>query len=394
MADVLRLRYEGTVAARIRSHHGATFPPRILHLVHDLVIQTSACNLRCKYCLQQESPFRQAPRSPPVYARGQPFKETLDAVLTHYDEVFDAPILKISGGEALLLSGLPALVGHALRTYESVQILTNGTLLSNRLLRSLADRRGTHLQISLDGHLFDMNRLRLRSQPEHDTLMQNLRRADGAGLPVEIFCVLHRHNIERIDSFGDYLLREFDGRVGLTPYPVRGVTSPKFAPEPSQQLGLARMIEAFERYEAILPPRPYMVDLYDRMFPNRARAVRCVVPWIMLQSFDSGRVTPCPYSWVEDLGSLASSDEARATGAAFGSTPGYRVRAAVPPRAFFCRHCITDGYVYSLFFDNQVTLRDLCHNRPILARPRAHARLAQLKHAWDELANSALERST
>jgi MoaA/NifB/PqqE/SkfB family radical SAM enzyme len=359
------------------STHGAA---RIPLLINDLVIRADRCNLRCEYCLAVESPFR---RSTPL--RSEP---EVEATLRGFAQVFDAPILKLSGGEAFLLAGLVPLVEAALQSYESVQILTNGTRLAAPALRRLAATGGVFLQVSLDGHRLAMNRLRVASLDRHRRLLANLDRAVDAGLPVQIFCVLHRDNAADIADFADYLRERFAGEVSLVPFPVRGAAGARFAALPSQRAGLDRLIDE-PRHRAILPPPAYLLALREVMFAGGPRRLACAVPALMLQCFEDGVVTPCPYSWLEELGNLAHRPEEVA--AAFGQTAGYRVRGQAPPRAPFCRSCITDAYPLSLFFAGAIDLATLLTNQPILSRPRARARLQELQQRWPERSRRAEE---
>lgn len=363
---------------------------KILQLVNDLVIYEDRCNLHCQYCLAAESPFH--PRDPrdvaselsdhPLrYGSGSPLKATLDEVLVHYGQFFDAPILKISGGEAFLVAGLCSLVEHSLHSYESVQILTNGTLLSEHTLRTLAQLPGVHLQISLDGHTHAMNRPRLPSRNQHQALLGNLDRVAAFGIPLEVFCVLHACNADCLADFADYLLDRFNGTVGLTPFPVRGSEAASLAPRPEQQVGIDRLIADFDHYRPILPPLVYLRHLKQIVFERQPRRIRCFVPLVMLQSFEHGAVTPCPYSWVEEIGNLAICP--RDVANRFGKTAGYRIRRQEPPRAAFCQSCITDAYALSLFFNHDIDFTDLSHNRPIFGRPRAQARLFELLARFD-----------
>ena len=371
---------------------------RIPQLVHDLVIEAHRCNFHCQYCLVAEAPseFRTdrqellpKQENPQLlaYEEGSALKRMLDPVLEHYRQVFDAPILKISGGEAFLIAGLDALVARSMNVYESVQILTNGSLFSESTLRRLALLNGVHLQISLDGHRYEMNQLRVASPQHHACLLRNLDEAVHAGLPVEIFCVVHRYNAAALAEFADFLLQRFDGAVGLTPFPVRGAVGMRFVPDAGQDIGLVRLMEEFDRYGQILPAKAYLLAMHEIVFKRQPRQLGCVIPRIMLQSFHDGRVTPCPYSWLEEIGSLANDPDRLA--AIFGKTAGYRVRGMNPPRASFCRSCVTDSYPLSLFFAHQITLHELCHNRPILGRPRAKARLLDLQQRFDTARESS-----
>jgi MoaA/NifB/PqqE/SkfB family radical SAM enzyme len=225
-----------------------------------------------------------------------------------------------------------------------------------------------------------MNRLRVPSPEQHRRLLANLDRAVAAGLPVEIFCVLHRDNATQIGDFADYLLGRFAGRVGLTPFPVRSEAGARFAALPTQRAGVDRLIEEHARLRTMLPPLPYLLALREVMFDGQTRRLPCVVPWLMLQCFEDGVVTPCPYSWLEALGDLAQRPEEVARH--FGRTAGYRIRALAPPRAAFCRTCITDATPLSMCFAGKIDLAELVASRPILARPRARARLDELRARW------------
>ena len=130
-----------------------------MQLMHDFVIGTEKCNLRCEYCMSQESPFKDenTKKTSNLHANAK-------QVLGFYRRYFDTPILKLSGGEILLIENIIDLITKESKFYETVIILTNGTIsISRDMLTRLKNLGNIQFQVSLDGHLFEMNSYRYKS---------------------------------------------------------------------------------------------------------------------------------------------------------------------------------------------------------------------------------------
>ncbi|MBI5288386.1 MAG: GTP 3',8-cyclase MoaA [Chloroflexi bacterium] len=149
---------------------------------------TDRCNFRCRYCMPREvfgSDWEFLPRDEILS-----FEE-----IARLSRIFAAQgvrKLRLTGGEPLLRSGLPALV-RMLRAIDGVDIAltTNGSLLTAQAsaLASAGLRRITVSLDSLDDTVF-------RSMNDAgfgvDRVLEGIAACSAAGLPVKINCVVKR----------------------------------------------------------------------------------------------------------------------------------------------------------------------------------------------------------
>jgi len=366
---------------------------KVAQLIHDLVVYEDVCNFNCNYCMTPSSPFQKedtyddkefvwdlSKLPEMVYDDDHKFKENVDKVLDNYHECFDAPILKISGGEVMLVKNVEHLLKKESERYETVQILTNGSLFTEDLFKSFRNIPNLSIIVSIDGHTHEMNQYRVRSQSIHRKLISNLDRVVNEGIYVEIYCVLNNKNTPVIDEFADFLLDKYNGDVGLTPFPVRHHAAPKYGPQPDQLEGIKRLIDNFEHYKKIVPSLAYLTDLYDFISTSAKRKIRCLTPFLMFQSFHNGTVTPCPYAWFDKVGNISQNPEEVVSN--YGNTRTYDFLTTDPPRAPFCKSCFTDTHALALYYNGVIELDDLICSRPILQRPKARQRLLELKELF------------
>src|SRR5579871_4889196 len=136
-------------------------------LVHDHVITDFLCNLRCKYCPCEVTLMKRKGDLVVIKdsAFGPAYQEPVSGVLKRSHQVVSivsqklpATVLKLSGGEIFLLPEFIDELPELARKYAIVQILTNGTLMNDVVIKSISAINNVHIQISLDGHLIEMNK--------------------------------------------------------------------------------------------------------------------------------------------------------------------------------------------------------------------------------------------
>lgn len=372
---------------------------KVIQLLHDLVVYEDVCNFNCNYCMTPSSPFQKDDNQEEkafewdlkkipemVYDDDHKFKENVDKVLDNYNRLFDAPILKLSGGEVMLVKKLEDLLYKETSRYETIQILTNGSLFTDNLLAKFKKIENLSVIMSIDGHTHEMNSYRVKSVGLHNKLMSSLDKMVKEGIYVEIYCVLNNRNTPIIHKFADFLLETYNGQVGLTPFPVRHHAAEKYGPKQEQVGGLEFLIENFDHYKHIVPPLEYLKDLSSFIFTSSKRKLRCLTPFLMFQSFDNGTVTPCPYAWFDKLGNISQEPDAVVQN--YGSTRTYDFLTTDPPRSPFCKTCFTDTHALALYYNGIITIDELVCSRPILQRPKAKQRLIDLKVLFTNYANS------
>lgn len=337
------------------------------YLVNDLVVMEDVCNANCQYCLTSGSEFKEkhhlnmADDKPEfhldklkleenIYRDGSRLKDNLKQLLDHLDRAISPYILKISGGEIFLVKGIMDFIREAATKYKRIQILTNGTLLTDEIIRELSKINNLSMQISLDGHAPELNRYRSSSTKVLQRIKENIRKCCVAGLNTEINCVLTDTNIEGIYSFAEYLSRYEN--VLFLPYPVRGPYIDKFIPAKTQLGELKRLIEDYTRFQCILPPRMYFEELY-RYLQTGIIGSPCLVPQMILQSFDDGIISPCPNVWFISLGNMLKEEAQTIGKIERGQLPKIVMKRR--SRVKECTNCFTPWEIINLYLRNKIS---------------------------------------
>jgi len=166
----------------------------------------------------------------------------------------------------------------------------------------------------------------------------------------------------------------------LMPFPIRNNAKKLYGASNDDLNGLDRLIEKHDDYKSVLPPLQYFIHMRDFISGKRINSIRCYTPFFVLQSFENGITTPCPLMWSENLGNILHEKESLLE--KFGTHSSFHLRTLDPPRLPDCKSCFTDIYVYSLFFNDLITLEELLVCRPLYARPKAKKRLVELSEVF------------
>lgn len=355
---------------------------RLLYLMNDFVVQEHVCNLRCSYCLNFENeklkpgePWRPTERID--LAPGGFGWDRARAVLARCRAAAHAPILRLAGGEVTAIKGALDFVEEVAPDWERVQILTNATFLTRDIER-LARLPNLNLCCSLDGHTPALNAERTPNPKWGQRIIDGVRAAVEAGVPVEIYTVLGATNIGALHEFAAWLHalpRRADLR--LLPFPVRGEAARAHLFQPAQIAPLARLRREHARFSAILPPAAYLDRLLELGRGGRRRH-RCRIPLSFVQTFDDGVVAACSNCWAAPLGNLLAGDDAFGR---IGRANIHKLFLRTPPRVAFCAGCFTPFDVVNVFLDGECTLEELAA-MDLYRTPGVQARLAALRAAW------------
>lgn len=361
----------------------------------DFVVKEDVCNLSCDYCLNEHNKlkdninferkdgklnFRLDKLDELVYSDGYKLKDTVDAVLQEYHRTYDSPILKLSGGEILLVKNISQLIKKQAEIYEVVQLLTNGTMVNKAFIEEVKDIRNLHVQLSLDGHTLEMNYNRVKSEEMNAKLLKALDLLALSGLVTEIYCVITKQNIGRLPNFLEYLKHNYGDTVKLFPFPVRQGAGKVMLPGAEELSPLEDIINNYDRYNGILPPKLYMEELYSFIRKHK-RSNRCYIPLIASQIFDDGIVTPCPNGWTIQIGNIINSKDEVLNNQKNNRI--YSLMSNDPPVAHFCLDCFTEVDILNLYFAGKLTLKDLEASRALYRGDRVKNLLIELKSVFD-----------
>jgi len=341
------------------------------YLVNDLVAMEDVCNANCSYCITGSSSFKTKHNlkfcedkldfhleklldDENSYQEGRQFKERLDKVTEILKETTNPFILKVSGGEILLVKGIQNFIEKQAPLYKRMQVLTNGILLNDELLRCFVHIPNFSLQISMDGHTLELNNYRVKSEALQNKLLKVLALCNEYKINLEINCVLTDRNIEAIYDFAQYL-KQYDN-VLLQPYPVRGKFREKFIPHKNQLSGLRRLLAEYDDLDKILPPKKYLEELVSFLELGE-RSKGCSIPSIIYQAFDDGIITPCPNIWYKSFGNILEAED-EVIGK-MNNDPFYKITNRKQAVLEECKHCFTPWDMLDLFIKGEISIDEI-----------------------------------
>ncbi len=159
---------------------------KILKLIWHL---TNRCNYSCSYC----------------YVKVNRFENDLptEQMLAIADTINDARVatVQLTGGEVLLRPDFLAIVGR-LSSEIKLGVATNGSLLTDRIVRALADREA-FISISIDHFRHEQNVI-TRIGADTEALLATVRRLVDAGLKVGVSTVVTRANVQDIEAIASH----------------------------------------------------------------------------------------------------------------------------------------------------------------------------------------------
>jgi len=360
--------------------------PRAL-LGNDLVINEDSCNLSCTYCLTGQSNMKAGhelklifqPPTRDTYTPESPLGQRVHNVADRLREHFKLPLLKLTGGEIFLVRGMIDLLETEAPKYEVLVVQTNGVLVTPEHLERLRALGNVVLQVSLDSHLASGNSYRVAKDTLHYRIVDNIAAIINSGIPVEIYQVLNDRSVSELTEFAGWL-QQFENPPTVFPFPVRGPESGEFKVRPDQIRHVEELVERYDEFASVLPPRAYF-DRLLRFFREGRRNFRCHLPRLVVSTFSDGVVTPCPNIWFSDMGS-ALADDYRSTLDKVGETGMYKALLAPTPRLAACHGCFTPWDTLSMYFENEITLDELC-KAPTYAPPVIRQLIADMKHEYE-----------
>jgi pyrroloquinoline quinone biosynthesis protein E len=255
--------------------------PQPLSLLAEI---TYRCNLQCPYCYN--------PLDLGAY------REELDAAswCRVIDEAGDLGIMQLhlSGGEPTLRAAdCCTLIRHARKRELYVNLITQGTFLSDELLDQLLDAGLEHIQLSLQGA--DAGRANhIAGARVHERKLEALRRVVTRDVALTINCVLHRGNIDNVESI-IALAESLDVRrlelANAQFYGWAFANRAALLPSPEQVQRAAQAVrDARERLGTAMEINHVLADYYQE-YPKP-----CMNGWgrRFMTIAPDGRALPCP----------------------------------------------------------------------------------------------------
>lgn len=358
-------------------------------LANDFVLREDDCNLACEYCLTGQSNFKARHElklifEPPhrgTYSASSELGARMDAVVDGVRRAAPLPIIKITGGEIFLVRGIIDFLRKLSKQYATVVIQTNGVLVNDEVAAEIESWGNACLQISLDAVSYEGNSYRSTSERQHELVIDRIFRLLERRIPTEIYAVLNDRSVPRLAHTLESLLPHHD-HLRVYPFPVRGPDKERFYPAPEQIPLVRAILDDYDRYARVLPPRAYWRRLV-RFLEDGGRTFRCHLPRFAFTTFDDGAVTPCPNIWFNTLGNVLKEDAA-AVMEQVGKTAFYQLLLAERPRLDACKGCFTPWDTLSMYMDGEMTIDELCDS-PMYAAPASRAVIERIAEQYREV---------
>ncbi len=185
---------------------------------------TYRCNLACRFCYAgcscrkdstrstltpDRSPFRRArgdasPHRPSegraVGGEGQMTAEEVEVVLRRIRNEAEVPSVSFTGGEPTMRDDLPKLIRSAVRIGLRVNLITNGTLLTDSLARQLRRSGLRSAQVSVEGPNVEVHDDLTGVPGSFDRTMHGIEALKGQGIYVHTHTTINRLNREHIEA--------------------------------------------------------------------------------------------------------------------------------------------------------------------------------------------------
>lgn len=171
-------------------------------VLHHLYINPlEKCNLKCKICYTR--------KTDPILS-----KEQILTFVEKYQKVHELHTITFCGGEVFALAYFPSLVNELVEKGIFVQIITNGTI---DKLEQFKNPNFINLIVSLDGlpEYHDLNRGK-GTFVKSTTFMKKARKL---GFHTEVFSIITKQNLPRINEFEKHLFNVLNDQVEVTYHP-------------------------------------------------------------------------------------------------------------------------------------------------------------------------------
>lgn len=155
---------------------------------------TRRCNLKCVHCY--------------AHAKDLSFKNELSTkegkVLLDDLSQFGVPVILFSGGEPTIRKDLPELAAYAVSKGMRAVISTNGTLISQKMARTLKDIGLSYVGISIDG-MEEINDRFRGVKGAFNAALEGIKNCKDAGIKVGLRFTINKFNADEIPKIFNLL---------------------------------------------------------------------------------------------------------------------------------------------------------------------------------------------
>jgi MoaA/NifB/PqqE/SkfB family radical SAM enzyme len=346
-------------------------------LANDFVLREDNCNLSCEYCLTGQSNFKTRhslklifePPQKDTYSPETALGQRMHGVVDGVRQASPLPVIKLTGGEIFLVRGIMDFLRKLSKEYATVVIQTNGVLVNDEAAQEIQSWGNACLQISLDAVSYEGNSYRSSSARQHKLVIDKIFSLLERKIPTEIYTVLNDRSVPWLADTLKQLM-PYHRHLQVCPFPVRGPDKEKFYPRQDQIPLVRAILDDFDQYAPVSPPRAYWQRLV-RFLEEGGRNFRCHLPRFAFTTFDDGVLTPCPNIWFNTIGNVLKEDGGKVV-EQIGKTAFYQLLLADKPRIDACKGCFTPWDTLSMYMDGEITIDELCAS-PMYSAPQSRA---------------------
>ncbi|MBF0298292.1 MAG: radical SAM protein [Oligoflexia bacterium] len=235
---------------------------------HFYVEPTNVCNHDCIMCVPKEQ------RGQPGFMDISMWKKIVDNMASH--EIM-SPVTLIGRGEPLLHKDIVSIVDYGSRHNIPCYIITNGSLLDEKMTKSLLDAGVKKIQVSIHAHSSKSHEF-ITKKKNYEEIKKNVLRMteiikeNGYRCHTSVMSCICEANKHEINDFIGYWNSKVDRCFVTELYSMQGDSS------------LAK--------ESMTAAQKYMKN---KKHPG------CTVPFFFLSIRWHGSINPCGYDWGEDM---------------------------------------------------------------------------------------------
>ena len=206
---------------------------------------TGKCNLACKYCFYADEMTSRSDLS-------------TDKWLAFMDELGRQGVMTVclTGGEVFTRRDLFEIIDGLIANHMRYQILTNGTLITEKILKQFEvgkrRQRLDSIQVSIDGSSAEIHDL---SRPNSfERAVRGLRLLKEAGFPVTVRVTVNHNNLNDLENVAKLLLDE----IGLRSFSTNEAFSMGAGCHNTEQIGLSspEKLQAMHMFDELLERYP------------------------------------------------------------------------------------------------------------------------------------------
>lgn len=342
------------------------------------------CNMQCQYCIKHYDYEIKDNRLLIRKNKNEEFKFYANIehlfiraykVLKKLNEEYDVGLLTFSGSEIFLFDGIFELINKVDDMFSKVQLITNGLNLNTDNIAKLKQLKNTHITLSLDGNTMESNYSRtVNNKDRLAKILENLDRLIEKGIPFDIYTVITKYNIDKLEEFFRFLENK-RSNISIQLWPVFGNNTLK--PSKTQLISFEKFIELYDSFNLKLQPKLYYKYLINYL-KNEHREIPCYLPNYSFYLQDSGNIQACLCNGIIDIGNILTDSSENITKEQSSNEFYKNILNCNRNGILPCSRCFINWDLINLYFCNEISIDDI-KNLPLFNNEKIIKMLQEFK---------------